>query len=177
MRGIYCYEDLNTNQIVYIGKDSYIDTNKRKYAHSSPSMYSAQLFNKILQNSPKRYKYKILKQGNFSQNLLNALEILYIKRYSPRFNFTKGGDGKFGFKPSKDTIKKISHTQNTTGYYRVSKVKDSHCKQGFRWRYSYYDDSKKRMKISSVDLDELEKKVKSKGLEWYKFEKEFGGED
>ena len=42
------------------------------------------------------------------------------------------------------------------------------CKQGFVWRYQYVDNKGKRITISSVDLNKLEKKVKSKGLLWLK---------
>ena len=47
----------------------------------------------------------------------------------------------------------------------MSKSKDKTCKQGFVWRYLYYEDRKQRS-ISSVDLNKLEQKVKAKGLKW-----------
>jgi hypothetical protein len=51
---------------------------------------------------------------------------------------------------------------NKTGYFRVHKMKKSNCKQGFVWRYSYYDDNGKRKSITSVDIKKLEKKLKQK---------------
>lgn len=48
---------------------------------------------------------------------------------------------------------------NKTGFYRVSVSKGS-------YRYRYFDESKKRKAITSMDIFELEKKVKSKGLPW-----------
>jgi group I intron endonuclease len=63
---------------------------------------------------------------------------------------------------------KMSCRRNSTGYYRVYKYMDKKCKQGFRWRYSYYDENHKQVAISSVDINKLEEKVKSKGLPWYK---------
>ena len=121
MIGIYCYQDtLNNNEIVYIGKDSRIATNQRDRDHRNPSKYNAQQFNKILQNNPKRYKYKVLKswlRNEYHENLSNVLEILYIRRYAPKFNFTIGGDGQLGRTPwnkgktlSKETRKKISES-------------------------------------------------------------------
>ena len=95
--GIYCYKDtFNNGEIVYIGKDSNIHLNKRHYAHHSPCMYSEQKINRILQSNPNRYEYCVLKswkgdKNNF--NFINAMEMLYIRRYHPKFNFTIGGDG------------------------------------------------------------------------------------
>lgn len=109
MNGVYAYIDKEkNNKIVYIGIDSYIDKNKRYNDHISSSKYDDQPFNRVLQNNPNRYKYKVLKKGNFSNNLLKALEVIYIKRYQPKFNFTVGGDGVLGYKHSKEIKKKIS---------------------------------------------------------------------
>ena len=66
-----------------------------------------------------------------------------------------------------ETRKKISKSTNTSGYYRVSKLKDKRCKQGFTWIYQYCGNS-----IKNVDLKKLEKKVKEKGLPWFKFEED-----
>ena len=60
---------------------------------------------------------------------------------------------------------KMSKHQNTTGYFRVTKRKESRCKQGFLWQYTYYEDSKQK-KIARTDLRKLEDEVKSKGLKW-----------
>ena len=250
MIGVYCYVDLKTDDVVYIGKDSHIDENRRHRQHLSPSCYNEQQINRVLQNTPQRYKYKVLKKGDFSQNLLNALEILYIRRYSPKFNYTIGGEGSLGCKLSKETKEKlrkahlgkkgtftgrkhtletrkkmsqnhadvsgennpmygkhlseeakkklslantgensphygipkskthrekISKSQNTSGYFRVNKQNDKKCKQGFKWRYQYYDKNGNRKVITSVDINKLEEKVKSKGLEWFKIEIACGG--
>lgn len=113
MKGIYCYIDLNTNKVVYVGKDSHISKNARHKQHIAPSQYNAQHINKVLQNNLQRYEYKVLKQGDFSKNLLNALEILYIRRYSPMFNFTIGGDGGTGYKQSKE--QRENHSKAMSG--------------------------------------------------------------
>lgn len=112
--GIYCYRDLlNNNSIVYIGKDSDIGRNKRHKDHIKPTNYDAQQINRVLQNNPERYDYEVLKEWEYDEynpNLLNALEMIYIKRYNPRFNYTIGGDGIRGFKHSKETKQKISES-------------------------------------------------------------------
>jgi Mor family transcriptional regulator len=92
MNGIYCYIDNKTNKIVYVGKDSNIDNNRRHKDHLLKCNRNRQVINRILQNNPKRYTYNVLKQGKFKDNLLNALEIIYIRRHNPKFNYTIGGD-------------------------------------------------------------------------------------
>lgn len=242
--GIYAYIDKKTGEIVYIGKDSHIYKNSRNKAHFSKSKYDEQPINRILQNNPDRYEYKVLYMGNFDQELLNILEVNSIAEHNPMFNFTDGGDGTLGYNHTEDAKSKISdamkgqqhflgheHTQetknqmaeskkgdknpmknpetakkvsealtgrrgpetnmwgkhhtketrtqiskkksrqqNTTGYYRVRKAKTNSCKQGFYYRYRYYDDNGKRKEISSVDIKKLEEKVKKAGLEWMKFD-------
>lgn len=92
--GIYCYKDTwNHDQIVYIGKDKHIWKNKRHKNHISPSRYKNQKINQILQNNPQRYRYEILIRGNYSNTFLNAFERIAIWYHTPKFNFTKGGDG------------------------------------------------------------------------------------
>ena len=58
-----------------------------------------------------------------------------------------------------------SKTMGTSNYFRVYISKDKTCKQGFKYNYQYYDNSRRR-KISSVDIERLKEKVISKGLEW-----------
>lgn len=91
--GIYCYKDtLNNDEIVYVGMDSAIYKNERHRNHYSPSKYDKQVINRVLQNNPDRYSYHVLKKGEFNIGWLSALEILYIRRYSPKFNYTIGGE-------------------------------------------------------------------------------------
>ena len=75
----------------------------------------------------------------------------------------------FGCHHTESTRLKKSRKMSSTGYYRVSKQIDKRCKQGFTWRYGYCDENHKPVSISSVDINKLEEKVKSKGLPWYKF--------
>lgn len=65
---------------------------------------------------------------------------------------------------SRQTRKNIQN-KSSTGFYRVSKSKDNHCKQGFIWQYKYPKNGK-RIKICSTDLRKLEEKVKNQNLEW-----------
>lgn len=56
--------------------------------------------------------------------------------------------------------------KNTTGLYNVSKPYDTNCKQGYFWKYQYYDETGKRWDISRVDLLKLKKEVLSNNLPW-----------
>lgn len=46
------------------------------------------------------------------------------------------------------------------------KQKDNHCKQGFIWRYRYYQNDGRRKSFSSTNLKKLEKKVETQSLPW-----------
>lgn len=77
----------------------------------------------------------------------------------------KISESKKGKNRSEETKRKISKTKNKTGYLRVHKHTDEKCKQGFFWQYSYFENGKKKC-ISRVKLEDLEKEVKNRGLEW-----------
>ena len=141
MIGIYCYQDtLNDNEIVYVGKDSNIDRNVRYKAHLKPSQYNHQQINRVIQNNPGRYKYTVLKKwkrDEYNPNLANALEILYIRRYKPLFNFTIGGEGLLGVPNgmkgkhhSIETRKKISDANKGKVFSEERKKKMSEERMG-----------------------------------------------
>lgn len=116
MKGIYCYIDNENDEIVYVGKDSHIDTNERHKDHFQPSRYDAQPFNRILQNNPDRYEYRVLWSINdCSDNDLNNLEEYFIEKlntynyeHPDGFNFTRGGDGTSGYTHTEETKRKMS---------------------------------------------------------------------
>lgn len=167
--GIYCYLDKKTNNIIYIGKDSYINKQIRNKEHFMRGKRKDQHINKVLQNNPNRYQYKVLEEGNISQKILNALEMSFIQRYNPRFNFTKGGDGSLGYKHTINTKKavslSVSKKSSSTGFYRVSKKKCKTCQ--FKTSFVYqYKINGKRKEIWGVDINSLKKKVLDKNLDW-----------
>lgn len=61
---------------------------------------------------------------NVSDDDLNMLEISFIERYNPRFNFTKGGDGIKGYKHSDETKQKMS--ENHAKYWEGKNFSNEH---------------------------------------------------
>jgi group I intron endonuclease len=102
--GIYGYMDTNNDTIVYVGQAK--DIKARDIAHRSPSVYSRQVINRVLQNNPTRYVLHVLEEC--SVEMLNHLEQTLIALFNPKFNFTNGGDGVRGHKHSDETKAKIS---------------------------------------------------------------------
>ena len=112
-KGIYQYVDVETGEVVYIGRDSHIHQNKRHKQHLQPSLYSTQRFNRILQNNPNRYRYEVIYENdNYSEDDLNRLEKQLIEVWNPKFNFTKGGEGCQGYKLTKEQLQRKSEAQS-----------------------------------------------------------------
>ena len=72
-----------------------------------------------------------------------------------------------GEQMSLDTKLKVSKARNTSGYFRVCKLKDKRHPNSDSWRYLYREDNKQKA-ITAKTIPELEKKVKAKGLHWQK---------
>lgn len=168
--GIYCYRDKETKEIVYIGKDSNIHEKQRDYAHRKPSQYNTQPFNKILQNNIERYEYSIICEYDIlTTDELNTLEINYIKKYNPRFNFTKGGDGGCIERKAK-TKRKISNTlakeKTSTGIKNFSIKNPSKTHNYIRYGYNYYDENGIRKNKVSKDIKKIYDFVIENNLPW-----------
>lgn len=71
----------------------------------------------------------------------------------------------YGKTLSEETRKKMSEAKNATGFYRVYKNKKKDVKQGFIWRYGYYENGRQKT-FSSTNLMKLKRKVVNAGLEW-----------
>ena len=71
-------------------------------------------------------------------------------------------------KQSNEIKLKISKSNNTSGYFRVSKYKNKAIKQGYTWAYRYYEDGDRKL-ITCIHLDKLKEKVLAKGLPWIEF--------
>lgn len=110
------------------------------------------------------------KDGNKTNNCILNLEAMSKEEHSSLHN-TGENHPMYCRMHSQESKQKMSEVQNTSGFFRVSKEEDPKCKQGFTWRYSYYQDRKKKS-LYSIDLVKLEEKVKSKGLPWRIINKE-----
>lgn len=85
--GIYYYWDTKKDIVAYIGQS--INIEKRHIEHLSSSTKNKQPFNSILQSNKNRYELCIMLECTKEE--LNKQEILAIKMYKPKFNFTEGG--------------------------------------------------------------------------------------
>ena len=100
-------------------------------------------------------------------------EKMRIAKLGKKFSTNHKENISKGLKGKKHSLKRQinkSKSQNTTGYFRVTKQVAKSAKNGYNYRYSYYDENNKRHFINSVDIKKLEKKVKSKGLPWIKLD-------
>ena len=156
MKGIYCYIDNNDDSIVYVGKDSHIDKSFRHKEHMRPSQYDKQQINRVIQNNPTRYVYKELYVADCSKEELNQLEIEYIEKYTPLFNFAKVGEGTGGWNPSKEWRQKKREFMkgNTINKGRVLDEK---------WR-KHLSESQKGRKLSENHKQKISEAHKGKSL-------------
>lgn len=128
-KGIYCYMDTEkNNEIVYVGRDSNIDEGQRDKAHKTKSNYDVQKINQIIQNNLSRYNYNVLWEvDDCSDNHLNQMEIYFINKYNPRFNFTKGGEGISGYRHTPISKQKMSKAkQNYVPWNKGKKLSREH---------------------------------------------------
>lgn len=147
MLGIYAYFDKKDNSVVYVGKDSSIEKNKRHREHMYKSNYNKQAINRILQNNPNRYTYQVLVWNVKDQETLNALEIQYIRQLKPKFNFTEGGDGKTGYVTPDETKRKISKSLTGLKHSEETKEKMRKSHKGFK----HSEEAKKKISENHWD--------------------------
>ena len=96
------------------------------------------------------------KNNNRLDNCILNLQLMPRKEHNKLHN----GNLEYGLKTSR--------LQNTTGYFRVTKQSCKKCKQGFTYRYQYYDKNRNKKSIYGKTINKLRKKVISKGLHWEK---------
>lgn len=190
--GIYYIKNIITNKY-YIGQS--IDIYKRWHRHKSllnknkhDNFFLQADWNQYGKNA---FVFCIIR--SCKKRYLNRFEKLYIKIYNAfdsGYNCTIGGDFNpmesleirkkvaqsmmgdnnhfYGKKHSLLSEIEMSKVHNTSGYFRVSKEFGKY-KNGYRWRYQYYDENNKKKAIKSVDIDKLKSKVIDAKLPWIKF--------
>ena len=83
--GIYGYLDNQTGDIIYIGKDSNIQTTERDRMHRAPSRKTKIKINEVIQSDPQRYDYVILATF-LMEELMIVAEKAFILQYKPEYN-------------------------------------------------------------------------------------------
>ena len=173
MIGIYRITKKDTKQM-YIGQSKNIERRMRE--HFSYSCSYSYIDNSIRKHGPEDYQIDILATfDEYNKDVLDDAEQYFIAAYNTyenpkHYNLTPGGDLSFDGH-SLDGMRKISEFNNSTGFFRVSKVKTKSFNQGFSYVYQYYDDNGKPKRIRSKNLSDLEEKVHKKGLIWMKINK------
>lgn len=115
---------------------------------------------------PKGYQIHHI-DGNKLNNDISNLQLISAEEHT-RLHMSGTNNPNYGKELSLETKVNMSRHQNKTGYFRVSKEYGSQYKNGFRYRYIYLENGK-RKEIKSVSLDKLKDKVLSKGLEWIEY--------
>lgn len=162
-------------QLMRLYDHSYLHNKGKKLSEEHKQKISKAHIGKIISKETKQ-KISEFKKGKklskehrqkISDAKIGKKNWMYGKTHTDKVK-KKISDANKGRIVSDETKRNISKSKNTEGYFRVSKHKCNSCKQGFRYRYSYVDETGKQKEITSININKLEKKVKSKGLEWFK---------
>ena len=103
-----------------------------------------------------------VKTNNCILNLQLVREYDHYQLHSGENNYW------YGRNHSQKTKLKMSESHNTTGYYRVTKLKNKQYKQGFCWAYQWTNEFGKTRRIKAKTINELEKRVLNRKLDWFK---------
>lgn len=104
---IYCYHCISTGK-KYIGKTLYERKRKDHHRYMAKIRCRRKFYNAVRKYGWENFVYGIIEECDLS--LLLQKEMYYIKKYNTfksGYNSTKGGDGLYGWKHSKETIEKI----------------------------------------------------------------------
>lgn len=158
--GIYRYFDNETGDIVYIGKDSHIDKNQRHKEHLSHSQYDSQVFNRVLQNNPDRYRYDEWYHVESIEEL-NQLEFDLINLYRPKFNFHHGGCSKLIDRKFKYTVTRYGRSRNGRQKYAINDMNQKPILQSIDHDYLLDIASKlNNNEINPLEAKNLKRKIK-----------------
>lgn len=167
-------EELEENEIKYIQKyNSY--ENGYNETPGGESHFNQTGYYRVFKSKSKQvyqgfiwgYNYPI-SPGKFKQisNIdLNILKKEVISQGLP-WKVLNEEKAKQSIEENKNNEYLHEKRKNKTGFYRVSKNKDSKMLQGHIWRYQYYDEFGLKQVISNVDFYKLEDLVKAEGLPW-----------
>lgn len=151
--GIYAYNDLYNDEIIYVGKSEVSIENRHKQ-----HLNGDQVIDNIIRSNPKRYELIILKECEAEQ--CDEYEAMFIEEYETfrykhgkGFNFTAGGDGG---KRKPDLGQNDLHGVDLI----LRKFGDS----PYYFRMKYYTASYKLKTLKAKTLDELKAKAEKNKL-------------
>ncbi len=98
------------------------------------------------------------KDGNRDNNCILNLEAMTKSEHSSLHNSKRD--------VVLETKVNLSKSKNTSGYFRVSWIKDNRLNRKGYWRYRCYLGDNKSKSLYADSIDELKQKVLEKGLEW-----------
>lgn len=180
LNGVYGYKDLKNDEIIYVGKDSYIHINSRHKHHINPKNVNEQRINQRLLSDLDRYEYIVFIKGNYTDEELNTYETMLIRHFntfydSKKCNWTKGGDGLKGIKrPKHSELMKGKNNPRYINYPRIVKAgKVYDCKSNKKiQRYGIWFDSKLLCVSKNINVlkNKLEKYFETNDLDVFKYE-------
>lgn len=160
--GIYCIRNkINNNK--YIGQSVNIEKRfeTHKYFLNKNSHHNQHLQRAWNKYGKHNFEFSILKRCK--HQYLDRFEKLYIRQHN---SIENGYNIIYGYQDRRviHSGKRLGMSKSTTktGIYGLSKRKRADIPQGFIYVYKTY----KINSLTSIDLNKLENKVKSKHLDW-----------
>ena len=150
-RGVYMIRNKKTGQL-YIGQSNNIERRWKEHC-------SLQDIDKaIYDNGVDNFSIEVLEEIP----VLSDVSILEREKYWIEKFDTMNDSFHYNAPPIQ------YRNDNTSGYYRVSKVLSKKYKQGFYWRYNWRENGKYNS-IKRVNFKDLQREVKKRGLPWVRF--------
>ena len=169
---VYCHVDSidELNQLEFDLINLYRP--KFNYKHGGQGRYINQEFGyTVVKYGLREGEQNYSIQSMFRKPLIQSIDYDYLNDICQKLNdgrLTPDEVGEIRRKivPSLETNLKKSKT-NKTGFYRVRKMTDKTCEQGYLWVYEYYDNLQKHKKIRRVDFFNLKQEVHKRNLPWH----------
>jgi len=112
------YKITNPKGNIYIGRSFNIEKRFSRYK-SLNCKSQLMLYRSLLKYGVENHSFDIITIGDYNNELLNELEIHYIRLYdsfNKGLNLTEGGKGMKGFYPTVETRKKLSDSKKGKTY-------------------------------------------------------------